>query len=160
MSPTLTLLSICPWEFEVIETSRGSFHSKHKPPLLPILFTEKHPLNPSNMYNSAWFMFIFLDSLRKSSAGFFSVINGRSSRNVRWFPSPRTFQTIQLIVVGGVAMQPPPLYRSSLIFYVIALSLYCASDATFIFTWVNIFILYSHVCVWVGCDMYNIGDRL
>ena len=34
-----------------------------------------------------------------------------SSRTVRWFPSPHTFQQSQLIGLGGAGEQPPPLER-------------------------------------------------
>ena len=48
-------------------------------------------------------------SAKNTTEGFFAHTKSASSFSVHGFPSPRQFHTRQLMVIGGVDAQPPPL---------------------------------------------------
>ena len=81
---------------------------------------QRHPVQLILGTIQAWSKFNLLHKLRNLSSfahvsaknratGSCARTNASSSRTVRRFPSPRTFQHSQLIVVGGAEGQPPPL---------------------------------------------------
>ena len=99
--------------------SNTNIRSQNKaiPPFFLTLTTTNILSKPSLHRILSIFTFRSLVSIRKTKLSFFFFTNWQSSLTVRRFPSPRQFQLIIFIAVGGAGPQPlsSPIHCFSLL---------------------------------------------